>query len=191
MKIREHSSTQRVGWPWPRKWMRHLANSMTRGAQLMTVCLLVFSISGCFEEDKVGISYVGVNHTDDPIASIIVNGEGGVLNVTAQNTGSEMCCVIIPSKWQPGLKATIKWQGGGTYKRDAQGNIATVDSVPVVVESPWKSKTVNVPAYDEQQLEGRVYIHFFPRDDVKVTVNKFGPGHISHPYPSPRKASEH
>lgn len=170
---------------------RTTTSNFVRCTQILLTGLLALSVSACFEQEKVGISYVGVNYTDEQIASIVVNGEGGILNVTAQNEGSEMCCVVIPRKWVPGLKVTIKWQGGGTYKRDAQGNIATIDGVPVVIESPWKSKTVAVPVYDEQQLDGRVYIHFFPHDDVEVTVNKFGPGHSSHPYPSPSKAAEH
>lgn len=170
---------------------RTTTSNFVRCTQFLLMGLLALSVSACFEEEKIGISYVGVNYTDEPIVSILINGEGGLLHVTAHNEGGEMCCVVMPRKWSPGLNATIKWQEGGTYKRDAQGNVVSVDGVPVVIAGQWKSKTVEVPKYDNVQLEGRVYIHFFPNDDVKVTVNKFGPGHISHPYPSPKQASAH
>ena len=91
-----------------------------------------------------------------------------------------MCCVVLPKKWRPGLMATIKWQGGGTYQRDAQGKEVIRDGKRVYVPDPWKERTVEVPKYEGEM--GRFYIHFLPKDEVKVAVSLVGPGHPKHPY---------
>ena len=49
-----------------------------------TFCLLLVACGG---EEKTGVSYSGYNDTDKNIVSIIVNGEGGVLDATAHGGG--------------------------------------------------------------------------------------------------------
>ena len=153
---------------------------------ILTSCLL---LTACFEEEKETISYVAYNHTDKSIVSIIVNGEGGILNATAQGGGGEVCCVILPRKWRPGLMATIKWQESGQFQRDEKGNVVREDGVPVVKEAPWKEHTLQVPKYGEKM--GRLYIHFLPNDEVKVAVSLFGPGRAEHPYQFEKYRSEY
>lgn len=155
-----------VGWL---KFFRHLALS-----------LLLVPLSACFEEEKFQTSYVAYNHTDKSIVSIIINGKGGILGARAQGEGGEMCCVILPKKWRPGLKATIKWQEDDTVVLDAKGKPLMKDGVPIVVEAPWKERTVEVPKYSEKL--GQFYIHFLPNDEVKVAVSLYGPSHPDHPY---------
>ena len=138
------------------------------------------SLSGCFEPEKSGVSYAAYNHTDKSIVSIIVNGEGGILGSRAHGGGGEICCVVIPNKWRPGLKATIKWQQDDIPVFDTTGKRVIRNGIPVVIESPWKEKNVEVSDYGEQL--GRLFIHFLPRDEVKVAVSLYGPGHPNHPY---------
>jgi Protein of unknown function (DUF3304) len=148
---------------------------------------LLFALAGCFEEEKVAVSYVALNHTDHWIGEIAINGEGGILNASPNGGGGEMCCVMLPKKWRPGLQATIKWQDDGGWLKDASGNEVIRDGRRVVVQGPWHTQTVDVPEYVEPI--GRFHIHVFPPDQVKVVVNLYSAGHPKHPHPYPKKQS--
>ena len=153
-------------------------------------CMLTFMLtltacgaSGKQAEKLEGTSYLGVNNTDKNIVSIIVNGEGGISAVSAQHIGGEDCCVNLPRKWHPGIKVTIKWQLGGTYKLDSKGNKVIEDGVPVVIEGDWKTKTVDVPEYKGEDAEGYLYIFFYPNDEVKVLRSNGVPHRADYPVP--------
>ncbi len=148
--------------------------------------LLGMSLAACSDDDKVGLSYAAYNHTDESIVSIVINGEGGVLDATAHGEGSGVCCVVLPKRWRPGLMATIKWQMDGHWLRDNKGNFVLKDHDKVFIEGTWKEKTVEVPKYSEEEISwGTFYMHFFPNNDVKVLVNKHWAGYEGHPYPHP------
>lgn len=152
---------------------------MKRSLTLLALCgvvLVACALTAC-EPEKVTISYMAVNHTDEGIASIIVNGEGGILHAPAQGGGGTMCCIVLPKRWRPGLTAEIKWQGGGTYVRDDKGNVVTKNGVPVIIESPWKTQTVEVPQYTDEEIRGHFDIHIMPGDKVLVKVSFIYPWH--------------
>ena len=134
-----------------------------------------------------GVSYVAINHTDEWVTSIIVNGEGGILHAPAQGGGGEMCCVTLPDRWRPGQKITVKWKMDGTYVRDKNGHMVLRDGVPVVIEGAWKTRTVDMPEYKGKDAEGRLHIHFLPGDEVKVLRTVRGPGESTYPIPYPTK----
>ena len=135
-------------------------------------------LSGCLKEKTMGISYGAVNHTDKHIVSIIINGEGGILNSRARNAGgASVCCVVLPAKWRPGLMATIKWQEDGDWLRDEKGNVVLKDGRKTYVPLPYKTQTVEVPEYKE---EGYFYVFFFPNDVVKVAVTVAADRKLSH-----------
>lgn len=100
-----------------------------------------------------------------------------------------MCCVILPKKWRPGLMATIKWRVDGDWLLDAQGKEVIRDGKRVYVPAPWKERTVEVPKYEG--VMGRFYIHFLPKDEVKVAVSLYGPGRAEHPYHFEKYRSEY
>ena len=157
---------------------------------LLQACMLTFMLSltacgasGRQAEKLEGTSYLGVNNTDKNIVSIIVNGEGGISAVSAQHIGGQDCCVNLPRKWHPGIKVTIKWQLGGTYKLDSKGNKVIEDGVPVVIEGDWKTKTVEVPKYEGKDEEGYLGIFFFPNDEVKVLRSRGYPHRPDYPLP--------
>jgi hypothetical protein len=155
-------------------------------ATLIAAVFLSFVLSACTTDEKVGVSYDAYNHTDQNIVSIVINGDGGILDAMAHGGGgTTICCVILPKRWRPGLMATIKWQLGGKWLKDEQGKEVIRDGVKVLVPGPWKEKTVEVPKYDSTNGMGMFFIHFFPDDEVKVLVNLYGAGHPSHPYPDP------
>lgn len=153
------------------------------GRALAGCLLCVAMLAGCADDEKVGLSYHAYNHTDKGIYPIIINGEGGILDANAHGEGGGVCCVVLPKRWRAGLMATIKWRNDSTYTYDEKGQIATKDGVPVLIESPWKEKTVEVPKYSEEM--GMFFIHFFPNDEVKVLVNRYGATSRRHPLPHP------
>ena len=123
----------------------------------------------CGEEEKIGVSYLGLNHTDRSIVSVIVNGEGGVLDVSAHGGGGKIvCCVMLPKKWKPGLTATIKWEEDGDWLLDANGKEVIRNGKRVYVPAPWKERTVEIPRYD---AVAEFYIVFFPKDEITVAVS--------------------
>lgn len=125
-------------------------------------------LAACGGEKTTGVSYFGYNNTDKHIVSIVVNGEGGILHAYAHDGGGQVCCVQIPNKWRPGLKATIKWQEDGDWLLDEKGKEVLRDGRRVYVPAPWKERTVDIPEYKEIN---EFYIVFFPGDEVKVAVS--------------------
>ena len=138
---------------------------------------LCLPLSACFEEETVALSYLGVNHTDQWVSSFLINGEGGVINVPPQGGGgATTCCVVLPKRWRPDLKVTIKWQGGGKWLTDANGKEVLRDGQQGLVEDPWSERTVPVPEYSENDLE-HFDVHFMPGDQVQVKVSYYYPHH--------------
>lgn len=144
----------------------------------------VLLLAGC-EESTTALSYLAVNHTPQPIDSITINDQGGILNVPAMGGGGkEVCCVVVPKKWHPGLTAKISWLQGGHFQRDTSGNFVVRNGDKVFIEGIWKTRTVPIAEYDSDNL-GRVHIHFLPNDEVLVKIGNFryrAPGYYP-PYP--------
>lgn len=146
-------------------------------AKALVLLGLCFSLTACLEEEKVSLSYLGVNHTDKSIVSVAVNGEGGVLNVPKfGGGGGTVCCVSLPRKWHPGLTVKVDWQEDGHWQLDKNGNPVLRDGVKVLVEEPWQSQTVEVPEYSEHDLS-HLDIHFLPGGKVQVKVSFLYPEH--------------
>ena len=152
---------------------------------LIPLLLLAFSLAACSGDDTTAVSYRAYNHTDKSIVSIIVNGEGGILHATKHAGGAEVCCVVIPNKWRPGLTATIKWQLDGHWVRDKNGQIVVKDGHNQFVEGEWKERTIEIPKYDDQL--GQFQIHFFPHDEVKAVVSDVYPGNPQYPLALPNE----
>lgn len=173
------------------------ARSMASGIYINRLCLALVCLitaltqSACFEAPTVGLQYLAVNHTDKWVVAFLINGEGGVLNVPPQGGGGgTACCVVVPAKWRPDLKVTIKWREEGTYLKDAQGREVIEGGSKVLVEGPWKSRTVPVPEYISKEM-GHFGVHFFPNDAVQVKVSFIYPNHKDYrpEYPQQQEAS--
>ncbi len=68
--------------------------------------LLGLMLHGCSSADNemAGGNIQAVNHTLNAINWLSVNG------YRAHGGGGSSCCVIMPTKWRPGLKAHIEWE---------------------------------------------------------------------------------
>jgi Protein of unknown function (DUF3304) len=150
------------------------------GAAAILSCVLLVS---CFEEETTGVSVIGVNHTNVDIIEVSpTGGRGGVVTAYAHGTSGNVCCTTIPTRWRPDLTATIAWQDGSVEKLDSNGNIVLNNGKAILIAQPRKSKTVPIPKYESAE---DLWIHFFPNDEVKLVVSKYGPGHPKHGLPSP------
>jgi hypothetical protein len=132
-------------------------------------CALCALLLACQAQEATHtVSYGAVNHTDIDIVSIAINGAGGVLNAPKHSDGGpEMCCVVVPRQWTPGLTATIQWEEDGDWLLDSNGKTVLRDGIKVYVPAPWKTRTVPIPRYDG---DGDFYVFFFPGDDVRVAM---------------------
>jgi Protein of unknown function (DUF3304) len=147
-------------------------------AAILSCALLV----GCFEEEKTGVSYVGVNHTYEDIADVTLNGSGGIMAAYPRGTSGDICCVTIPAAWSQGLTLTIAWEDGGRWLLDSEGKEVIRDGKTVLVRGKRKTKTVLVPRYESPET---LWIHFFPNDEIKLVMSKYSPGHPKHGLPDP------
>lgn len=154
------------------RWIKHAFVVMS--AALM--------LSACFEEEMDGVSYQGANHTDEAAAEVTINGEGGIMIAMAHGYSGNICCVNVPKRWHPGLTVTVAWEDGGRWLLDDQGKEVIREGNTVLVRGVRKSKTVEVPEYATPET---LWVHFFPNDEVKVVMSKYGPGHPKHGLPSP------
>ena len=152
------------------------------GTRLVGGVLLAVLLQGCFEEEKVGVGYMGANHTDKTKVEITINGEGGIMIAMRHGYGSKVCCVMLPAKWRPDLSVTVSWEDDPTVQLDERGQRVTRNGVPVLIKAPRMSRTVKV---EEYKVPDVLWIHFFPGDEIKVVSTQYWPGHRLHPYPTP------
>jgi hypothetical protein len=140
--------------------MTHFAAQGRWPTALVATCMA--ALAACSNDETVAVSYVGYNHTPRSIVSFSINGEGGVLNVSAYGGGGkEVCCVVLPAKWRPGLQAAIKWEEDGGWLKDDKGNLVIQDGIKVYVRRPAKQTTVGIPKYASGDAMGQFAVHFF------------------------------
>lgn len=145
---------------------------------------LSIALGGCFEEQKTSVDYQGANHTGISAIDVTINGAGGIMNVRKHGYGGNVCCVNVPQTWRSDLTVTIGWQDDHKVEKDAAGNEIIRDGRPVWIPQPRKFKTVTIPKYDTPET---LWIHFFPNDEIKVVMSKYGPGHPLHGLPDPEQ----
>jgi len=146
-------------------------------------------LSGC-SQASVDDGYTagdlsGINHmADSGVNSFSVNGYGGAM------TGNT-CCIMLPEKWTPELKARIQWE---------------VDPNPDVILPPLgtdefrkayeqhrtkyqqHSAIINIPQYGKERCG--LTVHFLACNQVKVTTACSGYGTSAYPIKDPLNMKE-
>jgi hypothetical protein len=123
---------------------------------------------------EVGLSgthHLGPNFN---IAGFYVNGNYES-NIGREGDGGDMCCVLLPKKWRPGLVVEVRWAVGDWSK----------ESRPEIDAGNYKSITYScfkalVPV-EKYVTAGRVFIHFFAEGKVRAVTAFAGPGNLEHP----------
>ncbi|UAN18646.1 MULTISPECIES: DUF3304 domain-containing protein [Enterobacter] len=151
--------------------------------------LLILFVSGCSHASDEGYTsgdLRAVNHID----GIGINGFS-VNGYHVPGLGGGYCCIQLPEKWKPGLKAHIEWE---------------VDPNPNVILPPLgtdefrkayalhkakyqqHSAIVDIPQYGKERCG--LTVHFLPCNQVKVTTVCSGYGTANYPIKEPLKMKE-
>lgn len=124
--------------------------------------------------DRMGVSVNGVQHLGPGhlIHEFYVN-KGYYSNVGKEGGGgSHVCCITIPRKWYPGLKADVRWEVHRIIKAADPAEPETV-----AIEGRYRAQ-VAVEAYREP---GELVIHFFPNGRVRIVVSSISASGVEHP----------
>ncbi|WP_083941138.1 DUF3304 domain-containing protein [Pseudoduganella violaceinigra] len=127
-------------------------------------------LTGCsappaMDDSTYGASVGIVNHTGNFIYSASANGGGGHMEAWGAG-GPNVCCVMIPRKWYPGMKVPVRWD------------------MPEGSKHIYKEKIVEVEQYDDDD-GGSLYIHIFPNGEVRLVVSRYAGWSSKHPIPAP------
>ncbi|GAB2934704.1 DUF3304 domain-containing protein [Hafnia psychrotolerans] len=151
--------------------------------------LFIFFVSGCSQASDEGYTagdLRGFNHmADSGVNSFSVNGYGGTL------TGNS-CCIMLPDKWRPGLKAHIEWEVDPHTAPPFPGfkDRAKFNSWKNALEGSFQkhSTIVDIPQYGKERCG--LTVHFLPCNQVKVTTVCSGYGTPNYPIKEPLNMKE-
>ncbi|WP_255252474.1 DUF3304 domain-containing protein [Enterobacter sp. CC120223-11] len=161
---------------------------MTRNVLLINSMLLAVLLSaGCSQSASSPSSAVnisGINHVaGQTVNSFTVNGYGGSLI-------GNSCCIMLPDKWRPGLKANIEWE----VDPDAYASLPPLGTEEFrkayaqhAAKYQQHSAVVDIPNYD--QACG-LTVHFLTCNQVKVTTSCYGYGAPEYPVKEPLNMKE-
>jgi hypothetical protein len=150
--------------------------------------LLGLALVGCSTADNemAGGNIQAVNHTLHNINWLSVNG------YRANGGGGRSCCVIMPTKWRPGLKANIEWEvdpdpfaespplGTNEFRDFMKAHKAKYQHYRTTVDIPeW-------PGTKSCDLK----VHFLTCNQVKVTTSCWAPSSPSYPIQDAREMKE-
>ncbi|MDK9583821.1 DUF3304 domain-containing protein [Lelliottia wanjuensis] len=157
--------------------------------RMLKVCFafLMVLVAGCAnatDTETSAANISGINHVaGQTVNSFTVNGYGGTL------TGNS-CCIMLPDKWRPGLKANINWE----VDPDAYASLPPLGTdeyrkayAQHAAKYQQHSAVVDIPKYD--QACG-LTVHFLPCNQVKVTTSCYGYGAPEYPVKEPLNMKE-
>jgi len=158
----------------------------TRGRWLFG--LFGVALVGCSTADNemAGGNIQAINHTLNNINWLSVNG------YRADGGGGRSCCIILPTKWRPGLKANIEWEvdlnpfaespplGTNEFREFMKTHKAKYQYHRAIVDIPEWSGT------DSCGLS----VHFLTCNKIKVTTSCWGYGSPNNPIEEPLDMKE-
>ncbi|TCT91522.1 uncharacterized protein DUF3304 [Gibbsiella quercinecans] len=154
------------------------------------VLLILFFVSGCSQANRDGGYTAGdlraVNHVEGQgINGFSVNG------YHVPGLGGGYCCIMLPEKWSPGLKARVEWEiDPDPYAR--MPPLGTDEFRKAYAEHATKyqqhSTVINIPQYGKERCG--LTVHFLPCNQVKVTTVCSGYGTQNYPIKEPLNMKE-
>ncbi|MBV6325237.1 DUF3304 domain-containing protein [Duganella violaceipulchra] len=132
------------------------------------------------EEEVVPAVVVGVQHLgpDHLISEFYVNKYGGTGVGREGGGGGEICCIVIPSKWRPGLIVEVRWKVEG-WPSENRKEVDAGKFESVTTRGMYIAK-VPLEKY-ENERSGDVYVHFFPKGRVRVVSTLYSVLSTAHP----------
>jgi hypothetical protein len=145
---------------------------------------------GCSTADNemAGGNIQAVNHTLGNINWLSVNG------YRADGGGGRSCCIILPTKWRPGLKAHIEWEVDIDQFAYSKWPALGTDGYRVA-QAKHKanyqrySTTVEIPEWSGTDSCG-LSVHFLTCNQIKVTTSCWGYGSPNNPIKEPLDMKE-
>ncbi|WP_339492181.1 DUF3304 domain-containing protein [Pseudomonas sp. EA_15y_Pfl2_R67] len=150
--------------------------------------LLGLMLYGCSSADNemAGGNIAAVNHTLNAINWLSVNG------YRAHGGGGYSCCVIMPTKWRPGLKTHIEWEVDPDPFADAPP-LGTDEFRTFMVKHKANyqrhSATVEIPEWPGKE-SCALKVHFLTCNQVKVTTACAVYGQPNYPINDPLEMKE-
>jgi len=124
---------------------------------------LVLTFAGCAsvqaginDSNSAPVGLTGTQHigSNFNISGFYVDGAYGS-NVGREGGGdSDVCCVLLPNKWRPGLTAEVRWAVGDWSRQNKQETAA--GNFKSITFERFKA-IVPVEKYD---VPGQLYVHF-------------------------------
>lgn len=106
-----------------------------------------------------GVQHIGENFN---ISEFYVDGYGGGNIGREGGGGSNVCCVLLPEKWRPGLKVELRWAVADWSKENRKEIMAS--NYRSVIWTCFKA-LVPVEKYDRPE---QLYVHFFSGGRARV-----------------------
>jgi hypothetical protein len=186
-KVKENSKTLAKAWvapafPFGGRMPTDVRVVISKGQkQRWLLGLLGLSMFGCSSADNemAGGNLQAVNHTLSAINWFSVNG------YRAHGGGGSSCCIIMPVKWRPGLKANIEWE----IDPEPFAKIKRKETGYGFDEDAWAeheakfqrhSAIVDIPEWPDTQRCG-LSVHFLTCNQIKVTSSCWS--YFSNNYP--------
>jgi hypothetical protein len=119
-----------------------------------------------------GFQHIGPNFN---IAGFYVNGYYGGTVGREGGGGGEVCCVVLPRKWRPGLVAEVRW----TVADWSNENRAEIDAGNYRSVTDQRYKAI-VPVEKYLNAEN-FFVHFYRGGKVRVVSGLTGLGTLERP----------
>jgi hypothetical protein len=152
--------------------------------------LFGLALVGCStaENEVAGGSLQAVNHTRHAINWFSVNG------YKAHGGGGSSCCIVMPLKWRPGLKANIEWEVDpepyAKIKRKTTGYGFDEDAWAAHEAKFQRHNTiVDIPEWPGTKRCG-LSVHFLTCNKVKVTSSCWSSYSPNYPIKEPKQMKE-
>ena len=152
--------------------------------------LLGLALIGCSSADNemAGGNIQAINHTLSAINWLSVNG------YRVHGGGGSSCCIIMPVKWRPGLKAHIEWE----VDPDPFAKIKRTTTGYGFDEKAWAeheakfqrhSATLDIPEWPGTKRCG-LTVHFLVCNQIKLTSSCWASHSPNYPIKEPRQMKE-
>ncbi|MFG6447149.1 DUF3304 domain-containing protein [Roseateles sp. BYS180W] len=155
------------------------------------VSAAVVLLTGCYkapepDKDSIPTSIVGHNYTSEGIQEFYVDGGwGGGLGI-GQGGASNVCCVVLPAKWRPGLEVTVEWERSDCGPGGVGGPLCPISKneshIVSSTDKPWRYKTLKkVVPIEPYERVWDLQVMFLLNDEVKIYSSRFDVIHPEHP----------
>ena len=156
--------------------------TITFGFVLMlagTAALYWYAPSRPANPGKIPAPVTGYNYTFEGIQGFSVNDASGQNLPPFGGGGGQSCCIMLPTKWTPDLKATVRWTiGHFTKPWGERKNLSVLEQEACCWTQRTVERTVPIEPY---AIPGVVQVFFLPDDKIRVYSFDAGPQNPDHP----------